>query len=144
MYVSMATDNNFYSGRIWFEDCFSNRVKQLTFTFPEDATTSTGPPFWSAPKRFPRPYQFSSIDPSHLQFVMAASILGAETFGIFVPDWTKNPEKLAEAVHKLMMLLSSMTLLQSLKSVPRSCPQDFICTQFSLRRMMTQATIWIL
>ncbi|RRT56410.1 hypothetical protein B296_00021631 [Ensete ventricosum] len=43
---------------------------------------------------------FSSIDPSHLQFVMAASILRAETFGIYVPDWATNPEKLAEAVDK--------------------------------------------
>ncbi|URD77936.1 Ubiquitin-activating enzyme e1 C-terminal domain [Musa troglodytarum] len=83
-----------------FEDYFSNRVKHLTFSFPEDATTSTGALFWSAPERFPRPLQFSSIDPSHLQFVMAASILRAETFGISVPDWAKNPEKLAEAVHK--------------------------------------------
>ncbi|KAJ8510000.1 hypothetical protein OPV22_000434 [Ensete ventricosum] len=44
--------------------------------------------------------RFSSIDPSHLQFVMAASILRAETFGIYVPDWATNPEKLAEAVDK--------------------------------------------
>ena len=29
-------------------------MKQLIFTFPEDAATSTGAPFWSAPKRFPR------------------------------------------------------------------------------------------
>ncbi|RWW36696.1 hypothetical protein BHE74_00058263 [Ensete ventricosum] len=45
---------------------------------------------------------FSSIDPSHLQFVMAASILRAETFGIYVPDWATNPEKLAEAVDKVI------------------------------------------
>ncbi|KAG6383981.1 hypothetical protein SASPL_156234 [Salvia splendens] len=37
-----------------FEDYFANRVKQLAFTFPEDAATSTGAPFWSAPKRFPQ------------------------------------------------------------------------------------------
>ncbi|KAJ6822887.1 ubiquitin-activating enzyme E1 2-like [Iris pallida] len=40
--------------RMKFEDYFSNRVKQLTFTFPEDSATSTGAPFWSAPKRFPQ------------------------------------------------------------------------------------------
>ncbi|KAL0434772.1 UNVERIFIED_CONTAM: Ubiquitin-activating enzyme E1 2 [Sesamum radiatum] len=89
--------------RLKFEDYFANRVKQLTFTFPEDAATSTGAPFWSAPKRFPRPLQFSVTDPSHLHFIMAASILRAETFGIPVPDWVKHPKKLAEAVDKVIV-----------------------------------------
>ncbi|KAG8371515.1 hypothetical protein BUALT_Bualt13G0095600 [Buddleja alternifolia] len=89
--------------RLKFEDYFSNRVKQLTFTFPEDAATSMGAPFWSAPKRFPRPVQFSTSDPSHLHFVAAASILRAETFGIPTPDWAKHPKKLAEAVDKVMV-----------------------------------------
>jgi len=78
-------------------------VKQLIFTFPEDASTSTGAPFWSAPKRFPHPLQFSVVDPSHLHFVMAASILRAETFGISVPEWAKHPKMLAEAVEKVVV-----------------------------------------
>lgn len=89
--------------RLKFEDYFVNRVKQLIYTFPEDATTSTGVPFWSAPKRFPHPLQFSSSDISHLHFVMSASILRAETFGIPVPDWVKNPKNLAEAVNKVIV-----------------------------------------
>lgn len=88
---------------IRFEDYFVNRVKQLIYTFPEDATTSTGVPFWSAPKRFPHPLHFSSSDISHLHFVMSASILRAETFGIPVPDWVKNPKNLAEAVDKVIV-----------------------------------------
>ncbi|KAG6631175.1 hypothetical protein CIPAW_13G072700 [Carya illinoinensis] len=32
--------------RLKFEDYFANRVKQLIYTFPEDAATSTGAPFW--------------------------------------------------------------------------------------------------
>ncbi|KAL9265455.1 Ubiquitin-activating enzyme E1 1-like protein [Drosera capensis] len=89
--------------RLKFEDYFANRVKQLTYTFPEDAATSTGAPFWSAPKRFPRPLQFSTSDPSHLHYLLAASILRAETFGIPVPDWVKNRQKLAEAVDKVIV-----------------------------------------
>lgn len=89
--------------RLKFEDYFANRVKQLTYTFPEDAATSTGAPFWSAPKRFPHPLQFSSSDPSHLHFIMAGSILRAETFGIPIPDWATNPKKLAEVVHKVIV-----------------------------------------
>lgn len=78
-------------------------MKQLTFTFPEDAATSSGAPFWSAPKRFPRPLQFSTTDASHLHFIMAASILRAETYGIPVPDWVKHPKKLAEAIDKVIV-----------------------------------------
>ncbi|KAK1317591.1 Ubiquitin-activating enzyme E1 2 [Acorus calamus] len=89
--------------RLKFEDYYANRVKQLTFTFPEDSATSTGAPFWSAPKRFPRPLQFSTEDPSHLNFIHAASALRAETFGIPVPEWAKNPKKLAEAVDKVLV-----------------------------------------
>ncbi|KAL8261875.1 hypothetical protein R6Q59_025924 [Mikania micrantha] len=89
--------------RLKFEDYFSNRMKQLIFTFPEDAVTSTGAPFWSAPKRFPRPLEFSVSDPSHLNFVLAGSILRAETFGIPIPDWAKNPKKLAEAVEQVIV-----------------------------------------
>ncbi|EOY34575.1 Ubiquitin-activating enzyme 1 isoform 1 [Theobroma cacao] len=89
--------------RLRFEDYFVNRVKQLIYTFPEDAATSTGAPFWSAPKRFPHPLQFSSTDPSHLHFIMAASILRAETFGIAVPDQVKNPKMLAEAIENVIV-----------------------------------------
>ncbi|XP_043724924.1 ubiquitin-activating enzyme E1 2-like isoform X2 [Telopea speciosissima] len=89
--------------RLKFEDYFANRVKQLTYTFPEDASTSTGAPFWSAPKRFPRPLQFSADDPGHLHYVMAGSILRAETFGIPIPDWAKNPKKLADAINKVIV-----------------------------------------
>ncbi|KAM0843806.1 hypothetical protein ACQ4PT_057473 [Festuca glaucescens] len=87
--------------RLKFEDYFSNRVKQLTFTFPEDTVISTGAPFWSAPKRFPRPVQFSTVDSSHIQFILAASILRAVSFGIAVPDWAKNRDSLADAVSKV-------------------------------------------
>ena len=78
-------------------------MKQLIYTFPEDAATSTGAPFWSAPKRFPQPLQFKAADPGHLHFVMAASVLRAETFGIPIPDWVRNPKKLAEAVDSVIV-----------------------------------------
>lgn len=89
--------------RLRFEDYFANRVKQLTFTFPEGAVTSSGTPFWSAPKRFPRPLQFSREDSSHLHFVLSGAVLRAETFGIPIPDWAKSPEKLADAVDKVIV-----------------------------------------
>lgn len=86
-----------------FEDYFSNRVKQLTYTFPENATTSGGAPFWSAPKRFPKPLEFNSSDPSHMSLIAAASILRANTYGIPIPEWASNSKKLAEAVDKVQI-----------------------------------------
>ncbi|KAJ0987622.1 hypothetical protein J5N97_005978 [Dioscorea zingiberensis] len=89
--------------RLKFEDYFVNRVKQLTFTFPKDSISSSGTPFWSAPKRFPEPLQFSPSDPAHLRFIMAASILRAETFGIPIPDSFKSPSVLVDAVNKVVV-----------------------------------------
>lgn len=78
-------------------------MKQLTFTFPKDAVSNrdTLSPFWSPPKRFPEPLQFSSSDPTHLSFIKAAAMLRAEAFQIPVPDSLKNPLVLAEAVDKV-------------------------------------------
>ncbi|KAK8921758.1 Ubiquitin-activating enzyme E1 1 [Platanthera zijinensis] len=87
--------------RLKFGDYFYDRVKQLTFTFPEDSITSTGTPFWSAPKRFPLALEFSSSDPGHLQFIVSASILRAESSRIPVPDWGINPKMVADAVDRV-------------------------------------------
>ncbi|KAK8968426.1 Ubiquitin-activating enzyme E1 1 [Platanthera guangdongensis] len=61
--------------RLKFRDYFYDRVKQLTFTFPEDSITSSRAPFWSAPKHFPLALEFSSSTSGHLQFIVSASIL---------------------------------------------------------------------
>lgn len=55
--------------RLKFQDYFHDRIAQLTYTFPEDAITSTGAPFWSAPKRFPHPVKFDAADPAHASFM---------------------------------------------------------------------------
>jgi ubiquitin-activating enzyme E1 len=89
--------------RTRFEDYFSNRVKQLTFTFPENAITNTGSPFWSAPKRFPKPLEFTSTDPGQLSFVAAGAILCAETYGISIPNWAWDAKKLSEAVDSIKL-----------------------------------------
>ncbi|CAI5936570.1 unnamed protein product [Closterium sp. NIES-65] len=84
-----------------FEDYFANRIKQLTYTFPENASTSTGLPFWSPPKRFPTAVTFTPEDPTCLAFVTAGAILRAATFGIEVPDWARDGKRMAEAVAKV-------------------------------------------
>lgn len=87
--------------RLRFQDYFYNRIAQLTFTFPEDATTSTGTPFWSAPKRFPRPLVWSASDPSHASFVQAGAILRAEVFGIPRPAYASDAAAVAAVAAKL-------------------------------------------
>ncbi|KAH7284607.1 hypothetical protein KP509_34G062100 [Ceratopteris richardii] len=98
-----------------FEEYFTNKIKQLTFTFPEDSVTSTGALFWSPPKRFPKPLEFSTEDPSHLSFIAAAAYLKAQTYGIVVPDWAKDFNRLAEAVNEIK--LPSFTPKQGVKIV---------------------------
>ena len=78
-----------------------NRVKQLIYTFPENTITSTGVLFWSAPKRFPKPLEFTFEDPSCSSFLTAAAFLRAQTYGIAIPNWASNSKKLAEVADKL-------------------------------------------
>jgi ubiquitin-activating enzyme E1 len=70
-----------------FQDYFHDRVLQLTHTFPEDALTSTGAAFWSAPKRFPRAVVFDASDAGHAGLVHALALLKAQVHGVEVPAW---------------------------------------------------------
>ena len=81
-----------------FQEAFHDKIAQLTFTFPEDAVTSTGSPFWSAPKRFPRVVTFSSGDAAHLALIRAMANLKAEVHGVARPDWAGDDQKLSAAI----------------------------------------------
>lgn len=87
--------------RLRFQDYFNDRIAQLTFTFPEDAPTSTGAPFWSPPKRFPRFFAFDPTDDTHVRCVHALATLKAEVYGLPRPAWhadLSQTAKLAAAV----------------------------------------------
>ena len=72
----------------WCEQAlFNDRIAQLVYTFPEDATTASGTPFWSAPKRFPTPVSFTASDGSHARVIQAAALLKAEVHGLPQPAW---------------------------------------------------------
>ncbi|KAI0732993.1 ubiquitin activating enzyme [Fomitopsis betulina] len=68
--------------RLQFEERYNNAIRQLLFSLPKDAVTSTGQPFWSGPKRAPDPLTFDSNDPTHLQFIIAAANLHAFNYGL--------------------------------------------------------------
>ena len=52
--------------RLQFEEKYNNAIRQLLFSLPKDAVTSTGQPFWSGPKRAPDPLTFDSSDVSRI------------------------------------------------------------------------------
>ncbi|TFK55878.1 ubiquitin activating enzyme [Heliocybe sulcata] len=68
--------------RLQFEEKFNHTIRQLLYSLPKDATTSTGQPFWSGPKRAPDPLTFNSDDPQHLGFIIAAANLHAFNYGL--------------------------------------------------------------
>ena len=99
---SVSTFNDCVAwARLKFQDYFHNRIAQLVFTFPEDATTSTGSPFWSAPKRFPKALAFDPKDATMATLVQAGAILKAQVHGIPVPDFASVASKVAEAATKV-------------------------------------------
>lgn len=48
--------------RLQFEERYNNAIRQLLYSLPKDAVTSSGQPFWSSPKRAPDPLTFNSND----------------------------------------------------------------------------------
>ncbi|KAH7624317.1 hypothetical protein Ndes2526B_g00502 [Nannochloris sp. 'desiccata'] len=79
-----------------FQQQFHDRVAQLTFTFPEDARTSNGAFFWSAPKRFPRALDFDPTDPGHAAFIQAGAILKAQIYNLEIPDWASDGQRVID------------------------------------------------
>jgi len=68
--------------RLVFEDLFTNKIKQLLHSFPEDRLTSEGTPFWSGAKKPPTPLEFSANDAAHMEFIKASANLRALCYHI--------------------------------------------------------------
>jgi hypothetical protein len=90
-----------------FDDCleyaihkfyryFRDDVMQLLYTYPLDAKTKNGEPFWKLPKRPPFPIKFNSEDILHCTFVTVLAVLLAKIYKIPYPKNFRNEkEKLA-------------------------------------------------
>ena len=68
--------------RMQFEKNYNNAIRQLLYNFPKDATTSSGQPFWSGPKRAPDALDFDINEETHYQFILAAANLHAFNYHI--------------------------------------------------------------
>ncbi|GJE84100.1 ubiquitin activating enzyme [Phanerochaete sordida] len=84
--------------RLQFEEKYNNAIRQLLFSLPKDAVTSTGQPFWSGPKRAPEPLTFNANDPTHLQYIIAAANLHAFNYGLRGETDPAVFKKIAESV----------------------------------------------
>uniref|UniRef100_A0A3Q2XBH9 E1 ubiquitin-activating enzyme n=1 Tax=Hippocampus comes TaxID=109280 RepID=A0A3Q2XBH9_HIPCM len=88
VYKSLVTDcpRSFADCVAWARNhwqCqYSNNIRQLLHNFPPDQLTSSGAPFWSGPKRCPHPLEFSTSNDLHIDYIMAAANLFAQTYGI--------------------------------------------------------------
>ncbi|XP_053551798.1 ubiquitin-like modifier-activating enzyme 1 [Bombina bombina] len=76
---------------------YCNNIRQLLHNFPPEQLTSSGAPFWSGPKRCPHALTFNSSTTLHLDYIMAAANLYAQSYGITgstdratVVDFLKN------------------------------------------------------
>jgi len=52
--------------RLHFEQLFNHSIANLLHIFPEDHKDKDGQPFWSGPKRAPKPIPFNPNDPLHV------------------------------------------------------------------------------
>uniref|UniRef100_H3ARY3 E1 ubiquitin-activating enzyme n=1 Tax=Latimeria chalumnae TaxID=7897 RepID=H3ARY3_LATCH len=65
-----------------WQNLYNNNIRQLLHSFPPDQVTKSGFPFWAGPKRCPHPLEFSVNNPTHMDYIVAAANLFAETYGI--------------------------------------------------------------
>jgi len=87
--------------RHYFEEKFCSAVKQLTHTFPEDAKTVNGLPFWSPPKRFPHAVEFNPDDQLHMSFLIAGANLRAAVYGVAKPANNRDPSVFKDALKNI-------------------------------------------
>ncbi|GIY15386.1 ubiquitin-like modifier-activating enzyme 1 [Caerostris darwini] len=84
--------------RLHWEEQYHNQISQLLFNFPPDQVTSTGAPFWSGPKRCPKPLKFDVRNPMHLDYIVAAANLRAFMYGLPVNRDRKYISDLVESI----------------------------------------------
>jgi ubiquitin-activating enzyme E1 len=72
--------------RMQFEKLFNTDIRQLLHTFPSDSADKNGTPFWSGTKRAPVPVDFSSSNPLHVDFIVAATCLRAANYGLCIAE----------------------------------------------------------
>eukprot|EP00096_Caligus_rogercresseyi_P005507 TRINITY_DN210_c0_g1_i2.p1 TRINITY_DN210_c0_g1~~TRINITY_DN210_c0_g1_i2.p1 ORF type:complete len:1077 (+),score=356.07 TRINITY_DN210_c0_g1_i2:323-3553(+) len=68
--------------RLLWQDLFHNQIAQLLHSFPPDRVNKSGLPFWSGPKRCPKPLEFDVEDDLHMSFLLNGANLYADVYAI--------------------------------------------------------------
>ncbi|XP_074814480.1 ubiquitin-like modifier-activating enzyme 7 isoform X5 [Natator depressus] len=68
-----------------WESLYRHAILNLLHAFPPSHETSPGVPFWAAPKRCPRPLEFDCDNSTHMEYIMTAASLFAQTHRLQVP-----------------------------------------------------------
>uniref|UniRef100_A0A674JCT1 E1 ubiquitin-activating enzyme n=1 Tax=Terrapene triunguis TaxID=2587831 RepID=A0A674JCT1_9SAUR len=79
---------------------YSNNIRQLLHNFPPHQKTNSGTLFWSGPKRCPHPLTFDDSNPLHMDYIVAAANLFAQTYGI---TGTRDVGAVAELLHQVQV-----------------------------------------
>ncbi|XP_058570974.1 ubiquitin-like modifier-activating enzyme 1 isoform X3 [Neofelis nebulosa] len=111
---------------------YSNNIRQLLHNFPPEQLTSSGALFWSGPKRCPHPLIFDVSNPLHLDYVMAAANLFAQTYGLIGSQDRAAVAILLQSVHVpeftpksgVKIHVSDQELQNTIASVDDSCLQE--------------------
>lgn len=80
-----------------FYQYFRNDILQLLYTYPLDAKTKDGKPFWKLPKRPPHPIEaIIPEDPLHATFIASYAVLLSKVHNIPYPKDFREPKKREE------------------------------------------------
>ncbi|OWK14948.1 hypothetical protein Celaphus_00000471, partial [Cervus elaphus hippelaphus] len=103
---------------------YSNNIRQLLHNFPPNQLTGSGAPFWSGPKRCPHPLIFDVNNPLHLDYVIAAANLFAQTYGMM-----GSQDR------------SAVTILIQSMQVPEFTPKSGVRIQVSDQELQTSSSV---
>lgn len=84
--------------RLTWQEHYSNQIRQLLFNFPPDKPGQSNQPFWSGPKRCPKPLDFDVNDSMHLDYIYAAANLKAFVYGL---PQVRDQKTVADLVSKV-------------------------------------------
>ncbi|CAM9199908.1 unnamed protein product [Rangifer tarandus platyrhynchus] len=89
-----------------------NNIRQLLHNFPPNQLTGSGAPFWSGPKCCPHPLIFDVNNPLHLDYVIAAANLFAQTYGMMGSQDRSAVTKLIQSLQVSEFTLKSGIRIQ--------------------------------
>eukprot|EP01147_Barroeca_monosierra_P007161 gene7161-7651_t len=77
-----------------FHTFFRDAIHDLINTFPADAKTKTGEPFWTGQKKFPSPIEFDKSNTMHNEFLISTANLYACVFKVHPQKYPSEENKL--------------------------------------------------